>query len=125
MSVVHRVARDRGLRVVGSYSESWVDRSFYSVVVAGSDGRKTLLLNPATRVVASVRGEHPHPAGVVYVDVDGPANFVEAGFKVPSPAELDAALYDGDLAELDAEEAEQVRYHRPGRVGELIFNWFD
>ena len=70
-------------------------------------------------------GHHPFPANATYVEVPGPERFSAAGFRTLSPAELDAPLRERHLDGLEETEAMQIRYHRPGRVGDVLFNWFD
>lgn len=125
MTAVHQVARESRLRVAGVRAEPRVGRSFYAVALADDGGVCTLLLNPASRTVACVTGDHPFPANAVYVDVPGGETFVEAGFEVLQSGALEQPLADEHLGGLSAEQATQVRYHRPTRVGDVIFNWFD
>ncbi len=125
LSVVHDVARRGHGRVLGDMDEPRVDRSFYAVPVAFPAGTVTLLLNCAVRVVACVDGDRPFPANATFLDVPSPESFAEAGFEPASPDELTAPLTDADVDLLDEKEAEQVRYHRPNRVGDVLFNWFD
>ncbi len=124
-TAVHQVAQAARLRVTGSRTEPSVARSFYAIALADEAGVRTLILNPAGRTVACVAGDHPFPANAIYIDVPARGVFVEAGFEVPQPRDLIEPLSDDYLGELSDDEAAQVRYHRPARVGDVLFNWFD
>ncbi|WP_238672659.1 hypothetical protein [Micromonospora alfalfae] len=39
-------------------------------------------------------------------------------------AELEQPIEDRSLRLLTDEERRDVTYHRPGRLGDLLFNWF-
>lgn len=55
-----------------------------------------------------------------YADV-----FENAGFEVLAPAALNTPSSALDLTELTRAERADLRYWRPGTVGELLFNWWD
>ncbi len=42
-----------------------------------------------------------------------------------TPSELNVALTAEHLRELAEDERRDVAYHRPDRIGDLLFNWFD
>lgn len=48
-----------------------------------------------------------------------------SSFRVMSVAELDRLLSTVDLSELNPFEHDQIRYWKPGTVGELTFNYWD
>lgn len=125
LTVVHEVARVSGGRVIGEVAEPGVGRSFYSVPMALGEETVTLLMNPAGRLVACVRGDRPFPANASYLDVPGCGSFEAAGFIPARASAMEAPLRGLDLAGLNEHEAQQVRYHRPDRVGDVVFNWFD
>lgn len=54
-----------------------------------------------------------------------PDVFTGADFRVADPAELEQLLTDDHVAGLTDAERKDVAYHRPPRVGDVIFNWFD
>jgi hypothetical protein len=125
-STAHQVARTVGARVVGSIEGVTVGRSFVRAVIVLPTGEsQTLMLNPATRSVAAVAGVQRIVAGAEFVAVPGTEAFVAAGFGVPSPSELSRPLRPRDLVDLDRRDVRQVRHHRPDRVGDVLFNWFD
>ena len=125
LTAVYDVARTSGWHIVGEISHLTVGRSFYSIAISTDDDQLTVMLNPASLVVAAVAGHHPFPANATYVEVLGPERFSAAGFRKLSPAEPDAPLREPHLDGFEETEAMQIRYHRPGRVGDVLFNWFD
>jgi hypothetical protein len=88
-------------------------------------GTVTLLLNTAAGLVACVEGDRPFPADARYTDVPSPTSFEDLGLVVAGPDRMTAAWTAEALSRLGAEEAEQVRYHRPARTGDVLFTWFD
>lgn len=48
-----------------------------------------------------------------------------AGLHVAAPAGLEEPLTDAHLTQLDASERQDIAYHRPERVGDALYNWFD
>lgn len=83
------------------------------------------MLNPAIRLVGAVGGDHSSIATAEFVTVAGAEIFLANGFAVANPLDLAAPLSDRHLLSLKNNEAEQVRYHQPDRVGDVVFNWFD
>ena len=51
--------------------------------------------------------------------------FELAGFRVADADTLLEPLTDRHIARLSPAERRDVDYHRPPRVGDVIFNWFD
>jgi hypothetical protein len=60
-----------------------------------------------------------------FAAVPGSGVFSERGFRVAGPAELNEPLSERHLHALTADERRDVAYHRPPRLGDLFFNWFD
>ncbi len=125
LTTVFAVARLLDLRVAGDLRQVSVGRSYCSVPVTAADERVTFLLNPAGSAVACVLGDDPLPPNARFVEVLGADLFSAAGFLPLPVATLEEALANHHLDDLSEEEAAQVRYHRPQRVGEVLFNWFD
>lgn len=48
-----------------------------------------------------------------------------AGFRIADPTELEQPLTDNHIAGLPEAERKDIAYHRPPRVGDVVFNWFD
>lgn len=129
LSCVHAsVLGRRGPRpVVGDLSAPGPGWNYYSVRVQLSGGRGyRALLNAAARTVAaSDDGAVPHLGPLTFVDLPHPGPFLAAGFTVLTTEQLSEALTAEHLAALGAAERADVAYHRPERVGDLLFNWFD
>ena len=58
-------------------------------------------------------------------EVPRPDVFTSFGFRVAAPSELEAPMTDDQAADLTAAERRDLDHHRPPRVGDVIFNWFD
>ena len=126
LAAVHTAARGSSAEVIGAVAPVTVGRSFARVLVRGSGGDSTtVMLNPAIRLVGAVSGDPSLVATAEFVTVAGVEVFLANGFAVADPLDLSASLTEGDLLLLKDEEAEQVRYHGPDRVGDVVFNWFD
>jgi hypothetical protein len=67
----------------------------------------------------------PHDLAPAFREVPFPDVFTLAGFRVADPAELEQPLTDSHVAGLSAAERTDIAYHRPARVGDVIFNWYD
>lgn len=125
-TAIHAVARSWNARVAGEVEPVTVGQSFYRVVLESTEGAATtLMMNPSGRLVAAVSGDRPFAANTGFVAVPHPNIFVSAGFAVADVDVLAAELSQRDLVHLSDHDAAQVRYHNPGRVGDVIFNWFD
>lgn len=126
LTAVHYVARRHGGRVLGVMCPPRVDRNFYDVCVHLPAAEPvTLLLNTAARLVAAVEGDRPFAPNAQYTDVPSLEAFETLGLQVASPADMAAPWTEHGLQRLTQSEAEQVGYHRPARVGDVLFNWFD
>ena len=71
------------------------------------------------------RGDERFPADASYTTVRWPEVFTRNGLRIADPLAMEQPWSETDLARLSDEEAAQVRYHRPRRVGDILFNWFD
>jgi hypothetical protein len=101
--------------------------NYYSVLVESPESeRLRMLLNAAGRLVAASSAAGVPAIGPLdFVNVPHPRPFAAAGFVVESAKDLQAPLADEHLASLSEKDLADVDYHRPGRVGDLYFNWFD
>lgn len=125
LGVVHKVSREAGGRVQGEMREVGLARSFYAQVVVLDAGPITLLLNPGARLVACVNDEHPFPANATYTVVPGSHLFEQAGFRVAMPEEMRAPMTERVFEKVGGIEADDLRYFKPTRLGDVFFNWFD
>ena len=125
LGVVHEVARDAGGRVRGEMHELGVARSFYAQALVLDAGTVTLLLNPGARLVACVHDEHPFPANTDYTVVPGSDSFERVSFRVAAPEEMQAPMSERVFERVGGIEADNLRYFKPTRLGDVFFNWFD
>jgi hypothetical protein len=121
LAAVHESMRVGGGAVVARAEAPAVGRNFYRVGVRLRDGTPVaLLLNAAVKLVGARRSLDES-----FVDVPGGDVFARAGFHVAGPADLDEPLRETRLRLLAADERRDAAYHRPDRLGDLLFNRFD
>lgn len=126
LTALHGAARVVSAEIVGEVEPVAVGRNFCRVTLRTADGEMlTVMLNPAIRTVGAVDGDRPFAANACFASVPGSEVFAANGFTVADPLELSAGLSERNVSSLGNTEAAQVRYHRPDRVGDVIFNWFD
>jgi hypothetical protein len=126
LAAVHQSMRAVGGAVTADVEEPIVGRNYYRVGVDLRDGsRLNLLLNAAASLVAATERHDPHTLAAAFVDVPGGDTFSQAGLRVATAAELHQPLDEPHLKWLAPEEARDVGYHQPSRLGDLLFNWFD
>jgi hypothetical protein len=126
VAAVHVVVRESGGRVIGSVMAPGPGHNYDLVHVQLADGRPVrLLLNARIGLVAAA--DDPGPSAIVatFCDVPRPDVFTLHGFRVADPADMEAPLTDDQAVELTDAERRDIAYHRPLRVGDVIFNWFD
>jgi hypothetical protein len=126
VATVHQGLRERGGRVTGRMVGPGAGRSYYLLRVQLSDGTPLrILLNLVVGVVGATDDRDPHDLAPAFREVSFPDVFTLAGFRVADPAELEQPLTDSHMAGLSAAERTDIAYHRPARVGDVIFNWCD
>ncbi|GID95801.1 hypothetical protein ACFQFC_02245 [Amorphoplanes digitatis] len=126
LAAVHDAMRSVGGAVRAAAEKPAAGRSYYRVRVEARDGvAGVILFNAAARLVAAAEAADPQEIVVAFVAVPGSEVFSERGFQVAGPAELDEPLSERHLHALTADERRDVAYHRPARLGDLLFNWFD
>ena len=65
-------------------------------------------------------------AGLQPIDVPELATALRSfNFEVASAAELQRPIVDSDLEILSKGELDQVKYWKPKRIADLVFNWWD
>jgi hypothetical protein len=129
LTCVHASLREDSAdaRVLSTLKPPGPGWNYYSVVVGSPAGEQLrMLLNAGGRLVAASNdGGVPAIGPLDFVNVPHPQPFADAGFVVESAEDLLAPLADEHLASLSDSDLADVDYHRPGRVGDLLFNWFD
>lgn len=126
LASVHESIRGAGGAVTTSVEEPTVGRNYYRIGVRLGDGRPLcILLNSAAAVVAAAQPPDRHLVTLLFAEVPGGEIYRRVGLRVATTAELEAPFEDRYLQILTDEERRDVAYHRPGRLGDLLFNWFD
>lgn len=69
--------------------------------------------------------QRDHLIGLVFAEVPRGEIYRRAGLRVATAAELEQPIEDRHLRVLTDDERQDIAYHRPGRLGDLLFNWFD
>jgi hypothetical protein len=110
-----------GRPTVGRADDPVVGRNYYRVAVSGL----MILLNPAALLVAATQPADPSDVTAPFAEVPGPEAFARRGFRVATAAEMEQPLLPAHLRFLTGEVRRDVAYHRPDRLGHLLFNWFD
>jgi hypothetical protein len=126
VTTVHHAVREGGGRMTGRLVEPSVGRNYYLLRVHLADGTPLrVLLNLVIGVVAAADDRDPHDLQATFREVPCPDLFTLAGFRVADPAELEQPLTDNHIAAMTDAERKDIAYHRPPRVGDVVFNWFD
>ncbi|MET8088514.1 hypothetical protein [Micromonospora sp. NPDC005237] len=126
LASVYESIRGAGGAVTTSVEEPAVGRNYNRIGVRLSDGKPLyVLLNSAAALVAAAQPRDPHLITLLFADVPGREIYRRAGLRVAAAAELEQPIEDRYLRLLTDEERRDVTYHRPGRLGDLLFNWFD
>ncbi|MBT8226296.1 MAG: hypothetical protein KJO75_12480 [Dactylosporangium sp.] len=125
IAVAHQIAREMPA-VVDEAEPPRPGRNHYRVRIRPAAGeRLRFLLNGAIRLVAACADP---PAGEVttrFRDVPRGELFRLAGLRVAASADLEMPLTGEQTRALTDAERRDIAYHRPARVGEVLFNWFD
>jgi hypothetical protein len=118
--------RALGGAVTTSVEVPTVGRNYYRIGVRLRDGEPlSILFNAAALLVAGAEQQEPHMINLRFVDVPSEEAYRRAGLRVATGAELDQPFSDQHLRLLTDEELRDVTYHRPSRLGDLLFNRFD
>ena len=129
LSCVHAGLREdySNARVLSTFRPPNPGWNYYSILVGGPAGeRLRMLLHAAGRLVAASNDAEVPAAGPLdLVDVPHRQAFTDGGFVVASAEDLWTELADEHLVALSVDDLADVDYHRPARVGDLLFNWFD
>jgi hypothetical protein len=126
LAAVHDSMRATGGAVTTAVEAPIAGRNYYQVGVELRAGAPlNMLFNAAADLVAAAKPQDFHSVAAVFVDVPGGDHFRQAGLQVADAVELDQQLNEGHLLNLTENERWDVAYHRPSRLGDLLFNWFD
>ncbi|SHF87487.1 hypothetical protein [Streptoalloteichus hindustanus] len=126
LAVVHQVARETESRVLGQPTAPGPARNYYEIrVQLGDSDVIRLLLNVPTALVAAADDRAPGELATAFRPVPRGDLFRHAGLRVAEPSELERPLTHSQTRALSPAERQDIAYHRPDRVGDVVFNWFD
>lgn len=127
LAVVHQMARETGGAVVGgAVGPHRAGRDHYRIHVRSADGgRMRLLLHACGRLVAAADDADRDTLVPPFREIPRPDLFERAGLRVADPAELERPLTGAAISAWFERDRSDIEYHRPPRVGDVIFNWFD
>ncbi|WP_240638385.1 hypothetical protein [Micromonospora aurantiaca] len=126
LAMVYASTRAVGGVVTTSVEEPMTGRNHYRVGVRLRDGSSlSILFNAAAFLVAGAERQDAHMINAVFVDVPGGEVYRRAALRLATTAELNQPIEDRYLHLLTEEERQDVAYHQPSRLGDLLFNWFD
>jgi hypothetical protein len=121
-----QAVREVGGRVEGRVQLPGPGRNYYRLpVFLPRDGRVLLLLNAGIRLVACQVARSPGELVLPFCDVPRGDLFELAGFVVAESEQLEQALLASHVRGLDRDEIRDIEHHKPPRVGDVIYNWFD
>lgn len=111
---------------IGSPSEP-TGRNFVSLDLELPEGRVAVLLNAHYPVVGFAEPPGESQGRLRFVDVPRLAEvFRNLGvYRVLETSDLEGSARDVDTSPLGPAELEQIRYWKPTRVGDLVFNFWD
>ncbi len=122
---VYHAAHKAGATVVLTIVGDSVTPNFHQTEIQIGERSIAIICNRSFPVVAFVRTpvemDEVHPIDLVEF-VDPVRDF---GFDVATPVELNRPIAPSDLEVLGDRELEQVKYWKPKRIGQLVFNWWD
>ncbi|MHA4950712.1 hypothetical protein ACX27O_25630 [Micromonospora sp. SD19] len=123
---MHESIRGAGGAVTTSVEEPTVGQNYYRISARLGGGKPLwILLNSAAALVAAAQQRDRHLINLVFAEVPGGEIYRRAGLRVATAAELEQPIEDRHLRVLTDDERRDVAYHCPGRLGDLLFNWFD
>jgi hypothetical protein len=124
-ATVYQAVRETGGRVAGPVIPPGPGRNYYLLRVRHADGtRLRLMLNLSVGLVAAADDADPRLLVAPFRQVPRPDLFHLAGLEAVDPADMERLLTDEHAAGLTAAERKDIAYHRPPRVGDMVFNWF-
>ncbi|HVQ91606.1 MAG TPA: hypothetical protein VMU51_11265 [Mycobacteriales bacterium] len=126
LAVAYQVARETGSAVIGAAQPPTPGRNHYRLHLRPADGPPIrLLLHAPARLVAAADDTDPDTLTAPFIPVPRPDLFRLAGLRTADPAELEQPLTEDLVRTWFTADRRDIEYHRPPRVGDVIFNWFD
>ncbi|WP_146099716.1 hypothetical protein [Kineococcus xinjiangensis] len=124
VALVHQAVRRAGGRVVGPVTRPQMAQSYYAIQTLAADGVEIrILLHAMGRLVAAARCDSSVYV-LAFMPVPEGHLFTMAGLRVAAPEELDAP-FEADVTSWPKLERDDIKYHKPERVGDVLFSWFD
>ena len=127
LSHCHSVARMAGGRFVEIIKGD--ASSFAMAVLEISDSPVAILLHRHFSVIGlAVPPEKGDTSPLKFIDCDRIADslkLIGSDYELLSRAELERAIHEDDLRHLSPAEMKELRYWRPARVGDIVFNFWD
>jgi hypothetical protein len=101
--------------------------NFARAVLELPDGPVTVLLNAHSPVIAFAEALNENGASVRFIDQPALAVVFRSlgSYEVWSSSKLDAPVTSEACKPLASSELKQVKYWRPRRIGDLVFNYWD
>jgi hypothetical protein len=102
-------------------------QNFVSLVLELPEGRVAVLLNAHYPVVGFAEPPGENERRLRFVDIPRLAEVFGnlGGYRVLEASDLEGSATDVDGSRLGPAELEQIRYWKPTRIGDLIFNYWD
>jgi len=122
------MARETGAVITAAVEHPTVGRNHYRIRMTTADGTPLrLLLNATALLVAAADDTDTDTEALTasFQTVPGSDLFTAAGLHVAAPTELERPLTHSDTTALTQDERTDIAYHRPARIGDALFNWFD
>ena len=124
VALVHQAVRQAGGRVLGPVTRPQMAQSYYAIRTLSADGVEIrILLHAMGRLVAAAQCDS---SGYVLAFLPAPEGhlFTMAGLRVAAPEELDAP-FEADVTSWPKHERNDIKHHKPERIGDVLFNCFD
>ena len=130
---MHRLAGCRSRNLPGRIhhvrdATGQVTPNFHEALVSWNDGAEALrvLCNAHHPIVAFASPTaHEGDTHLDFVNCPPLAGLLDAGFELLTKEEACATIDPQATSELSGSELEQMRYWKPGRVGDVVFNYWD
>ncbi|MFJ8016557.1 hypothetical protein [Streptomyces sp. NPDC096339] len=111
----------------GDFAEQAYPYNFHSAVIVDGDGRQQVVLFHAHQPLVAFVAERRYGYTDEFLEPPGwgVAALGDAGFAVPSTAQLLSAVGEWDTSVLSPSEVKQIAYWEPPTLGALLFNAWD
>ena len=117
-----QIGRDNGVQVV-SVDTNLLGKNFYCATFEEKNGATIyLLFNPHTLYLCFANKVNYE--GIDYLNCSWNLSNVPMDYTLLSMQDLTESI-DGSLGELALEEIQQIEYWKPGKCGDVIYNYWD